>query len=158
MHYWVRRVRGAIGMGFTWAVAWGVGGGLLARISPVNPDLPFALLFAPIGFLSGIAFSGVLVALVNRYGVSRLSLSRFALWGAVSGLLLSGAFVVGATLLHTTVVGGTLLFTSALAISSATCAAGSLALARQAEQRALRADTGQPMVRGDSAGTAPPQS
>ena len=47
------------------------------------------------GFVTGIIFSRILVVVEGRRGVDRVSLSRFARWGAVSGLLLSGIFVVG---------------------------------------------------------------
>ena len=66
-----------------------------------------------------------------------MSLSRFAVWGAVSGLLLSAIFVVGAALRGASVWGEFLVFGPALAVSSAVCAAGSLALARRAEKLVL---------------------
>jgi hypothetical protein len=47
-------------------------------------------------FVTGIIFSGILVGIEGRRGFDRTSLSRFAGWGAASGLLLSGIFVVGA--------------------------------------------------------------
>jgi hypothetical protein len=124
-------------MGLTWAAA-GFGAGIVvARVSSFNPDLPFALLFAPLGFLAGIIFSGILVVIEGRRGIDRLSLSRFAGWGAVGGLLLSGIFVVGAALRGASMWGEFLLFGPALAMASAVGAAGSLALARRAERREL---------------------
>src|SRR3954471_22964084 len=98
MKQWWRRIRGAIGMGLTWAAAWFGAGFLLARVPGFYSDLPFALLFAPLGFITGIIFSGILVGIEGRRGFERTSLSRFAAWGAASGLLLSGIFVVGAAL------------------------------------------------------------
>ena len=101
-------------------------------------DLPFALLFAPLGFVTGILFSGILVAIDGRRGFERLSLSRVASWGAASGLLLSGIFVVGAALRGASAWGEFLVFGPPLAVASAVCAAGSLAMARRAERRELR--------------------
>ena len=98
MKQWGRRIRAAIGMGLIWGAAWFGAGILLARVPGFYSDLPFALLFAPLGFLTGIVFSGILVGIEGRRGVDRTSLSRFAGWGAASGLLLSGIFVVGAAL------------------------------------------------------------
>ena len=98
MKKWGRRIRAAIGMGLTWAAAWFGAGILLARVPGFYSDLPFALVFAPLGFLTGIIFSGILVGIEGRRGFDRTSLSRFAGWGAASGLLLSGIFVVGAAL------------------------------------------------------------
>jgi hypothetical protein len=130
-------------MGLAWAAA-GFGAGILvARVSSFNPDLPFALLFAPLGFLAGIIFSGILV-IGGRRGFDRMSLSRFAGWGAVSGLLLSGIFVVGAALRGETLWGEFLVFGPGLAVASAVCAAGSLALARRAERRELPGPSADP--------------
>src|SRR4051794_14199973 len=98
MTNWGRRIRGAIGMGLTWAAAGFVAGLVLARVPGSQSDLPFALLFAPLGFIAGIIFSGILVVLEGRRGFDRLSLPRFAAWGGASGLLLTGIFVAGAAL------------------------------------------------------------
>jgi hypothetical protein len=73
-----------------------------------------------------------------------MSLSRFAGWGAVSGLLLSGIFVVGAALRGAALWREFLVFGPGLAMASAVCAAGSLALARRAERRELPGPSGDP--------------
>ena len=144
MKKWGRRIRAAIGMGLTWGAAWFGAGTLLARVPGFYSDLPFALLFAPLGFVSGIIFSAILVMIEGRRGFDRMSLSRFAGWGAVSGLLLSGIFVVGAALRGEALWGEFLVFGPALAIASTVCAAGSLAVARRAERRVLRGPGGDP--------------
>jgi hypothetical protein len=144
MKKWGRRIRGAIGMGLAWGAAGFGAGILLARVSSFDVDLPFALLFAPLGFLAGIIFSGILVIIEGRRGFDRMSLSRFAGWGAVSGLLLSGIFVVGAALRGEALWGEFLVFGPVLAMASAVCAAGSLAVARRAERRELPGPRGDP--------------
>jgi hypothetical protein len=144
MKKWWRRIRGAIGMGLAWGAAGFGAGILLARVSSFDVDLPFALLFAPLGFFAGIIFSGILVVIEGRRGFDRMSLSRFAGWGAVSGLLLSGIFVVGAALRGETLWGEFLVFGPALAVASSVCAAGSLAVARRAERRELPGPSGDP--------------
>ena len=78
MKHWVRRIRGAIGVGLIWAAAWFVAGTLLAQVPGFSSDLPFPLLFAPLGFVTGIIFSGILVAIEGRRRFDRMSLSRFA--------------------------------------------------------------------------------
>ena len=138
MKKWGRRIRAAIGMGLIWGGAWFGAGVLLARVPGFYSDLPFALLFAPLGFVTGIIFSGILVVIERRRRFDRVSLSRFAGWGAVSGLLLSGIFVVAAALRGGSLWGEFVVFGPALATASAACAAGSLALARRAEGRELR--------------------
>jgi hypothetical protein len=139
---WGRRIRAAIGMGLTWGAVWSVAAAVLARIPGFNTDLPLPFLFAPLGFFSGVVFSAILVAMAGRLRFDRMSLSRFAAWGAVSGLLLSSVAVVGAALRGGPVWGEFLLFGPALAIASASCAAGSLALARRAERRELSVASG----------------
>jgi predicted Kef-type K+ transport protein len=131
-------------MGLTWGAAWFGAGTLLARVPGFYSDLPFALLFAPLGFVCGIIFCGILVAIEGRRRFDRMSLPRFALWGAVGGLLLSGIFVVGAALREESLWGEFLVFGPALTMSSAVCAAGSLALARRAERRELPGPSGNP--------------
>ena len=144
MKKWGRRIRAAIGMGLIWGAAWSGAGTLLARVPGFDSDLPFALLFAPLGFVTGIIFSGILVGIEGRRGFERTSLSRFAVWGAASGLLLAGIFVVGAALRGGDWWGEFLVFGPPLTIAGAVCAAGSLALARRADRRELRAPSGHP--------------
>ena len=144
MKNWGRRIRGAIGMGLIWGAAFFGAGLLLARVPGFYSDLPFALLFAPLGFATGIIFSGILVVIEGRREFDRMSLSRFAGWGAASGILLSGIFVVGAALRGGSLWGEFLVFGPPLATASAVCAAGSLAIARRAERRELPAASGDP--------------
>ena len=144
MKKWGRRIRGAIGMGLAWGAAGFGAGILLARVSSFDVDLPFALLFAPLGFFAGIIFSGILVVIEGGRGFDRMSILRFAGWGAVSGLLLSGIFVVGAALRGEALWGEFLVFGPVLATASAVCAAGSLAVARRAERRELPGPSGNP--------------
>lgn len=133
MRKWLRRIRGAIGMGLTWAVAWfGAGLILLLIVGVGAADVPFPLFFALLGFLAGVTFSGVLGILEGRRRFDQMSLPRFAAWGAVGGLLLSGIFAWAAGL-----GGEFLVLGPVFALSGAGCAAGSLALARMAEDREL---------------------
>ena len=134
MEKWLRRIRGAIGMGLTWAIAWfGAGMVLLLIIGPDAADVPFPLGFGLLGFLAGATFSGVVGIVEGRRSFDQMSLPRFAGWGAVGGLLFSGIFVLAAGL------GGDVLLVlgPVFALSSAASAAGSLALARKAEDREL---------------------
>jgi hypothetical protein len=137
MQKWWRRIRAAMGMGVIWGLVWGFAGGVLARLPGFDTDLPLPLLFAPLGFISGVVFSGILVGIAGRRGFERTSLPRFAGIGAASGLLLAGIFVVAAALRGGDWWGEMLLFGPPLTIASAVCAAGSLAVARRAERREL---------------------
>lgn len=139
---WWRRIRAAIVIGLTWGGVWLGAGTVLARVPGVDSDLPFALLFAPLGFVSGSIFAGLLVAIERRRGVGRASLPRFTGWGAASGLLLAGILVAGAAIRGANPWAEFLLFGPPLAVASALCAAGSLVVARRAERRALPSDSG----------------
>ena len=66
MKRWGRRIRASIGMGLIWGAAWFGAGLVLARVPGFHSDLPFALLFAPLGFVTGIIFSGILVGIEGR--------------------------------------------------------------------------------------------
>jgi len=144
MKQWWRRIRAAIGMGLAWGAAFSFAGAVLARVPGFDSDLPFPLLFAPLGFATGVIFSGILVGMERRRGFDRTSLPRFAVWGAASGLLLSGIFVAGAALRGAPLWGEFLVFGPPLAIAGAACAAGSLALARRADRHELPRHRGHP--------------
>ena len=138
----LRRIRGAIGMGLTWAAAWGGAGAIVMleflRVTGSRPDAPLPLMFGAFGFVAGIIFSGVLGLVEGRRRFDQMSLPRFAAWGALGGFLLSATFVLAVSLagdpafLWNLVVVGPLL-----AVAAAGSAAGSLALARRARDRDL---------------------
>lgn len=130
---WLQRVRGAIGMGFTWAAAWAVVGMVPRWVLGINADAPFPLIFGVLGFLAGVAFSALLVLTEGRRGFNQLTLRRFAGWGAAGGLLLSAGFARAASL----GLGDVLIIVPTFAAACAVCASGSLALARRAEMREL---------------------
>lgn len=119
-------------MGIVWAAAWfGAGIMLLLVVGPGAADVPFPLGFGMFGFLAGAAFSLIIGTVEGRRGFDQLSLPRFASWGAVGGLALSGIFVLAAGLGS----GALLVLGPVFAVASATSAAGSLVLARRAESR-----------------------
>ena len=134
MSKWLRRIRGAVGMGLAWAMAWFAAGMvLLLIVGPDAADVPFPLGFGLLGFLAGATFSGVLGIVGGRRTFDQMSIPRFAGWGAVGGLLFAVIFVLAAGL-----GGGVLLVLGPVfALSSAASAAGSLALARKAEDQEL---------------------
>ena len=100
MKKWPKRIRGAFGMGLTWAIAWfGAGVALLLVVGLDAADVPFLIGFGMFGFLAGVMFSGVLGIVEGRRRFDQMSVPRFAGWGAVGGLLLSGTFVLAVALL-----------------------------------------------------------
>jgi hypothetical protein len=128
-------------MGVTWAVAWSAVGLVPRWVFGFNADAPFPLIFGVLGLIAGVTFSGVLVLTEGRRRFDQMSLPRFAAWGAMGGLLLSALFAKLASLSW----GDVLAVAPTLALASAACASGSLAVARRAARREV------PEIRGDTA-------
>jgi drug/metabolite transporter (DMT)-like permease len=164
---WLKRLRGAAGMGTTWAAGWALGGLLIGVASILLPGLPwdpfFEVFDAPLpamavpGFFAGMFFSTVLGIAGRRRRFSDLSLPAFAAWGAVGGLmLLAFPFVlVGVGLAST---GGSSIHPlRALAVIAApfillsvASASITLILARRAEGRAaVDSDEGEQLIDGE---------
>ena len=133
MKKWLRRIRGAVLMGLTWAVIWAPIGLLIGAI--VDPDgtmdEPWIMVGTLPGFLAGVIFSVVLGIAAGRRRLDELSVRKFAAWGALAGVLL-GALptIIGdyspsvPRWLPLVVLGSITLLTTA-------SAAGSLVLARR---------------------------
>src|SRR5689334_1714718 len=135
MRKWLRRIRGAIGMGFIWGAAWSAVGLIPRWLLGFNPDAPFPIIFGVLGFIAGVTFSGLLALTEGRRSFDQMSLPRFAGWGAVGGLLLSAVFASAASLGW----GDVLVVSPVLATACAVCASGSLAVARRAARQELPA-------------------
>jgi len=128
-------------MGITWAAAWFAAGLVPRWVVGLDTDAPFPLVFAVLGFIAGVTFSGLLMLTEGRREFDRMSLRRFAGSGAVGGVLLTAFFAKLASLAW----GDVLVIAPTFALACAGCAAGSLALARRADTRAL------PDVRSETA-------
>jgi hypothetical protein len=152
MQKWLKRVRGAIGMGLTWAVGWAAFGLLIGVSSLLFPGLPwwdpfFRVFDAPLpamalpGFVGGMLFSLVLGVGGRRRRFHELSLGRVALWGAAGGALLSLVPVTMVGLGLATASGSatlglwelTAVISVPLILLGAASASGSLLLARFAQ-------------------------
>lgn len=156
MKNWLRRIRGAIGMGLTWAFGWALTGLAIGLASLALPFLPwhhfFAIFDAPLpalavpGFFGGIFYSLVLGIAGRRRRFDDLSLPRVAAWGALGGLMLalfpSFLVLVGLASLgrpDASLVQLTALVAVPFMLIGAGSAAGSLLLARRAERQAVGA-------------------
>lgn len=137
---WLKRVRGALGMGLIWAVGWAViGGGIMEAV--VDPhgeilDMWPQTLAIP-GFIVGVVFAALLSLGDGRRRFEELSLARFAGWGVAAGAALGTAVLamgifpgISSLFVRAAVVLGP------LTVLSAASASGTFALGRYAERRA----------------------
>jgi hypothetical protein len=83
MKKWLRRIRGAVGMGLTWAAGWAFVGVLIELLIDPNGSLVdvWVTALAIPGFLGGAVFSAVLRIAEGRRRFDELSLPRFGAWG-----------------------------------------------------------------------------
>src|SRR5215510_11682351 len=96
MRNWLRRWRGILGMGLTWAVGFAAFFLMLTAvigyfdpdsIDPGESPILFARIGALIGFITGSTF-GVLFSFAEaRKRILNLSLVRAGLWGAIASSL-----------------------------------------------------------------------
>jgi hypothetical protein len=131
---WLRKLRGALGLGLTWAFAWfAVGMAMLLVVGPDAADVPFPLGFGFLGFLCGVTFSVVLGLTEGRRRFDEMSIPRFALWGGLGGVGLSVVFslIAGLGITMPLVLG------PVFGLAGAACAAGTLALARMGDDAEL---------------------
>ncbi len=101
---WLQRIRGVMSMGLSWAGLWSAIGALVALL-PGTMTAPYpipgewlvrfaaqlAIQFAAFGFVGGATFSLVLVAAEGGRRFDQMSLVRFAIWGAVGGVMMWAA-------------------------------------------------------------------
>lgn len=155
MHRWLRRIRGAVVLGLTWAVVWAVAAVLVGTI--VDPDDSMDEMWVAVGaypgFLGGVVFATVLGMAAGHRRFDELSLARVGLWGAGAGLVVGTLpFVLGEPTSAVPVWLLALVVTGSTTLLSGASAMASLALARRAERGAMLAVGGEP---GDVTRPAP---
>ena len=90
MKEWMSGIRGTALMILLWIVGWGLGiGGIMELIDPDGKiqDVWPTVLAVP-GFIGGIIFAALLAIFERGRGFDKISLFRFALWGAVTGIVI----------------------------------------------------------------------
>ena len=141
----------------TWAAAWGAAGALVTLGfllgTGSRPDAPFPFMFGAAGFVAGVIFSGVLGLVEGRRRFDQMSLPRFAAWGAAGGFLLSATFFLAVSLAGDPAFLWNLVIVGPVfAVAAAGSAAGSLALARRAQDGELPETTEDVTAVGPSKG------
>jgi hypothetical protein len=120
-------------MGLTWAAALSAVGTVPRWVFGINTDAPIPLVFGVFGFVAGVTFSALLVLTKGRRTFDQMSIRRFAVLGAIGGLLLSALWANAVSLSW----GEVLAIAPMFAVACAVCASGSLAVARRAVRREL---------------------
>jgi hypothetical protein len=91
----VRWIRGAVGIGVTWAALWVVVGAVVMSVvkvfhpEDIGPGEGFAraaAILSTLGFLSGIGFATVFSLAERKRTLRELSLVRVAVWGALGSV------------------------------------------------------------------------
>lgn len=140
MNSLLRRIRGAIGMGLTWAVSWGLVGFVIELVQEIVPGWNGAIVdiwpmaLAVPAFIGGVVFSGTLMIAGRRRRFDEISMPAFAAWGVVGGLLLSGLLVTAAGLSTSSLIAA-----GVVTLLCGGSAAASLAVARMSEDHDLLA-------------------
>ena len=91
MKKWMSGIRGVVLMILLWIVGWGLGfGGIMEAF--VDPDGKiqdvWPTLLAIPGFVGGVIFSALFLIFERGRSFNETSLVRFALWGAVTGVVI----------------------------------------------------------------------
>ena len=145
MKGFLKRLRGVIKTGLTWAIGWPVlfslimlGEIVIGRAHPstwvLKEQLVGFVFISAIGFIAGSVF-GVLLSILERHKkLEDLSLWRIALWGTVGGLALRA--LLGPTFYWWE-------FFTVVAVGSAT---GTVALAKRAERKLLEGEEESPLI------------
>ena len=141
MKGFLKRLRGIIGTGLTWAVGCvaimaGVtafGGWLQIPMAQWGVFFSQIPIYATFGFIMGSGFAGILSLIERHKRLADLSLPRVALWGGFGGLVLLG----GVSLVY-----GLPNLVSWLVITflSAGFASGTVALAKRADRKLIEGD------------------
>lgn len=91
MKKWLSGIRGAVLMIVLWVIGWGLGfGGIMEAF--VDPDGKIQDVWPTVlaipGFIGGIVFSALLLIADRGRSFNEVPLFHFALWGAVTGIVL----------------------------------------------------------------------
>lgn len=134
---WLRRIRGAVLMGLTWAVVWAPIGPLIGFIVDRDGtmDEPWVAVGALPGFFAGVVFAILLGVVGRRHRFEDFSLRKFAAWGAGAGLIMGVLPFMFGSLNPALPVWFPGVVIGSIAVLAGASAAASLALARKAEQR-----------------------
>ncbi len=145
---WLRRVRGAVGLGLAWAAGWAPIGFILGLVNFTSGAAALgsgaawlalsSAVVAASGFLCGASFSAVLRITEGHRRFDQMSLPRFAGWGGLGGVLGGGLLLaMSASFGGSPGLISVLTNLAVFGLLGAGSSVGSLALARGADEREL---------------------
>jgi uncharacterized membrane protein len=126
MNTLLRKLRGLLGVGFTWAVGWAIImfiiGSIIGVVDPDSIDQGeepwrLALIVGTVGFLSGSVFALIFSSAERRKSIRDLSVLRSAFWGALGGAALPLLTSMNDAVLFNTVPLGAIFAASTVAIA-----------------------------------------
>jgi hypothetical protein len=140
----LKKLRGILGIGITWAIAWSALGALLATVQALilassYPQVRGALsgaialnaIFIGVyGFLTGSLSGAILSIAERRHTISQLTTRRFALWGGIAGAAIPAANLLLIRILGGGFPNGGAIVTVASSLLGAISAAALLRIAR----------------------------
>jgi hypothetical protein len=138
----LRRLRGAVGTGLTWAAGWAVLGGIhgfvIGALRPwhwefYNPVLTTAVGYAVGGLIAGTGFGAILAWAGRRESLERISRFKMALCGAIGGAALPVIIHLTRGLTSSADWGDVALTASVTAVLGAGSAVASLWIARRSD-------------------------
>jgi hypothetical protein len=138
MKQFLRRLRGIIGTGLTWAVGWAGLFGVVGAIFGAYSVPRLALVGGFTGLIAGGAFAVVLSITERSKRLEDLSLWRMALWGGLGGFLVAALFSGSGGLIWS--------FVATMAFSGAVSSAGTVAIARRADRTLIEGDEALPAL------------
>ena len=139
MKGFLRRLRGIIGTGLTWAAGWAGISVVLSLIggAPLRFLGLVALSGSIQGFIAGGAFAVILSVAERHHTLADLSLRRVALWGGIGGSLLYLLLLPVLLSSGIPLLGGMLVPLVTNALVGAGFASGSVAVARWGDERLI---------------------
>ena len=150
MNSLLRKLRGMLGVGITWAVGWALVifaiGTVIGVVDPdsIDPgEEPWRMagVVGTVGFISGAFFSAIFASAERRKSMRELSPLRAALWGALGGAALPLLTTMNDAIIFNTAPLGAIFAASTVAIARR-------AALREADQvEALPADDVSPALK-----------
>ena len=134
----LRRLRGIIGTGLTWAVGWAGIFAVAGVIFGAGSVPGVAVVFGFTGLVAGGAFAVILSIAERRHRLEDLSLWRTALWGGFGGILVAAAFSGSWENFWS--------FAATMAVSAAASSAGTVAVAKRADRRLIEGEGDSPVA------------